>query len=200
MRYPDGRNGETRNVTNYGNRGMSLEKDINLSNEYYRNIDRAIIYKKPTPIQVTKVAYAKKGKLIKEAYFKVPSTTDYNGLYRGKYIDFEAKETRKKRLFPLANIHGHQIEHIRNIINHGGISFLIVKFSSLNKTYLIKGEDIIAFINDNKNSIPISFFSNHAYVITEKYNPRLEYLDIIDQVFFGGDISEEFKKETKKVA
>ena len=55
----------------YANRGMGLEDDINLSNEYYKINDIAYIYKKPTPIKLVNVDY-KKG-LIKEAYFKTPS-------------------------------------------------------------------------------------------------------------------------------
>lgn len=62
--------------------------------------------------------------IIKEGFFKEPSTTDYNGLYNGKYIDFEAKETNNKTSFPLDNIHKHQIEHIRNVINNKGIVLL----------------------------------------------------------------------------
>ena len=31
----------------YGNRGMSLEHDLNITNDYYRESNRALIYKKP---------------------------------------------------------------------------------------------------------------------------------------------------------
>ena len=70
----------------YANRGMNLEHDITLSNDYYRNIDKAIIYKKPTPITIAKVNYpSRREAIIKEGYFKTPSTTDYNGIYKGKF-------------------------------------------------------------------------------------------------------------------
>ena len=45
-------------------------------------MDIEIIYKKPTPIKITKVDYPSRDKtVIKEAFFTVPSTTDYNGIY-----------------------------------------------------------------------------------------------------------------------
>ena len=181
---------------NYRNRGLSLEKDLNQSNDYYRLIDKAIIYKKPTPIQVTKVDYRKKsGTIIKEAFFKVPSTTDYNGLYRGKYIDFEAKETKNKLSFPLASLHLHQQKHLQHIIAHGGIAFIIVRFTTHHKTFLVKGEDLITALADNLKSLPFSFFLNYAYEIKENYNPRLQYLDLIDQIYFGSDAHEKTKKK-----
>ena len=40
----------------YKNRGMFLENIINETNNYYLEKDRAIIYKKPTPIKVLNVA------------------------------------------------------------------------------------------------------------------------------------------------
>lgn len=55
--------------------------------------------------------------MINEAYFRTPSTTDYNGVYQGYYIDFEAKETKNKTSFPLNNIHDHQVEHMKMHIN-----------------------------------------------------------------------------------
>lgn len=99
---------------NHMGRGMSLENDLNDSNAYYCNCDRALIHKKPTPIQVVKVDYPERSAAkITEAYYKTPSTTDYNGIYRGRAIDFEAKETRQKTSFPFKSIHPHQIEHLK---------------------------------------------------------------------------------------
>ena len=37
-------------------RGMSLEDDLNKTNNYYLDVDRAVIFKKPTPIQVVEVS------------------------------------------------------------------------------------------------------------------------------------------------
>ena len=86
----------------YSGRGMSLEHDLNLSNTYYNECSRALIHKKPTPIQVVRVDYPERSAAkIVEAYYKTPSTTDYNGIYRGRAIDFEAKETKNKTSFPL---------------------------------------------------------------------------------------------------
>ena len=126
--------------------------------------------------------------VIKEAFFKIPSTTDYNGIYRGKYIDFEAKETKNKTSFPLRNIHSHQIEHIKSIIEHKGIAFLIIRFTNLDKTFLLKGEHFLAFIKNNKRcSIPLSYFNECGFLIKDNYNPRLDYLKIVDVIYFGGD-------------
>ena len=81
---------------------MRFEEAINESNEYYLNKQIAVIHKKPTPIQIVKVDYPKRSAAtIKEAYFKEASTTDYNGVYQGYYLDFEAKATQNKTSFPL---------------------------------------------------------------------------------------------------
>jgi recombination protein U len=166
---------------NYANRGMTLEEDINITNEYYLVNDIAVIYKKPTPIKITKVDYPSRNKAkIKEAFFKLPSTTDYNGVYKGKYIDFEAKQTNSKTSFPLDNIHKHQIEHIRKVINHGGIAFLIIRFCLLNKTFVYMGKDLLNYLEKEKRkSIPLSEFEEKGYEIKIKYNPRIDYLNII---------------------
>lgn len=171
----------------HNNRGMSLENDINISNEYYIDTKKAFIYKKPTPIKIVKVNYPSKtnktGRItIKEAYFESPSTTDYNGLYKGKYIDFEAKETNNKSYFPLENIHKHQIEHLRNIMENGGISFLIVRFTEYNKTFILFSNDFFNYIDNNtRKSIPYEYFIEKGYEIKEKYSPRLDYLEIIEK-------------------
>lgn len=186
MRYPSGvKVTQTKNIY-YGNRGMTLEHDLNETNNYYLIHDIAIIHKKPTPITINRVDYKSRcDAVIKEARFKIPSTTDYNGIYKGKYIDFEAKETKNKTSFPLSNIHSHQIEHLRGILKHGGIAFIIVRFISFNKTFYLGADELIKFIDSNdRKSIPYEFFLEYGYQIVDKYNPRVDYIEIINKLFF----------------
>lgn len=187
MNYPKGiKNNNTSNYINFGNRGMDLENDINITNEYYIENNIAFIYKKPTPIQVTKIDYKNNSIIIKEGYFKEPSTTDYNGLYKEKYIDFEAKETNSKTSFPLSNIHAHQIKHIRNIVNNNGVCFLIVRFSTLDKNFVLMGNDFLDYIdNHERKSIPLDYFEKKGYLIELSYRPRLDYLKVIDKIEGG---------------
>lgn len=190
MNYPGGI--KIKNINkeiNYKNRGMTLENDINKTNEYYREIEKAYIYKKPTPIKIVKVDYPSREKaIIKEAYFTIPSTTDYNGLYKGKYIDFEAKETISKTSFSLSNIHKHQIKHLDNIDKNGGISFIIVRFTTLNKTYFILAKDFIEYVNNaTRKSIPIDFFEKKAYILNDTYRPPIDYLKVVDYIIGGNN-------------
>src|SRR6476469_5956905 len=95
----------------FSNRGKTLEDELNETNEYYLANNKAVIHKKPVPIQIVHVKYpARSAAVITEAYFRSPSTTDYNGVWKGRYIDFEAKETKNTTSFPLQNIHEHQVE------------------------------------------------------------------------------------------
>ena len=187
MKYPGGFKKLGNSSINYSNRGMSFEADINITNEYYRSIDKAIIYKKPTPITINKVDYKSRDDAkITEAYFNTPSTTDYNGIYKGKYIDFEAKET-KLNYFPLANIHEHQIKHLKKIVEHGGIGFILVDFTKLGEIYLLTCDKLLEFINNNdRKSIPVEYFREFGYLIKPKFNPRIDYLSIIDLIYYGG--------------
>ena len=175
-----------KNISTYSNRGMDLENDINDTNKYYLDNDIAVIYKKPTSVTIHKADYPGPHKaIIKEAYFKTPSTTDYNGVYKGKYIDFEAKETKNKTSFPLSNIHEHQITHLKKISKHGGIGFIIVRFTLLNETYLLFIKDLDEYLkNNDRKSIPYNYFKEKGHIINVKYAPRLNYLEVIDK--YGG--------------
>ena len=164
----------------YGKRGMILEEDINETNRYYLDNDIAIIYKKPTPIKILKLDYSTNK--ITNAFFETQSTLDYNGVYKGRYIEFDAKETNNKTSFPIANIHMHQLKHIENIIRNKGICFLIVRFNLINKTYLLIGSDLLDFIKkEERKSIPLSFFEDNCEKLELKYSPRLDYIKIIDK-------------------
>ena len=178
----------------YKNRGMSLENDINKTNMYYLEKNKAVFNKRPTPVKVIKVEYIDGFERIVNAFFEKPSTTDYYGVYKGHYIDFEAKETNSKTSFPLTNIHKHQWEHMNNVLNHGGISFLIVRFSKLNKTFFIQADDIVN-IQKEKKSIPLSLFEEKGVLIKEKLNNPVDYLPIIQELYFKGE--EYAEKESK---
>jgi len=165
----------------FANRGMGLENDINETNKYYITYDIALIYKKPTPIRITKTDY--KSLRITDGFFECASTLDYNGVYKGYYIEFDAKETKSKTSFSIDNIHEHQIEYIKKVMKHHGIVFLIVRFSLLSKDYIITGEQLINFINDNtRKSIPYDFFEKNCYSLDIKYSPRLDYIKIVDKL------------------
>lgn len=194
IRYPDGREYSpskgkqklTRDQISYSssNRGMNFEEDINISNDFYSEHGVALITKRPTPINVVHVDYTN-GPHITDAYFEKQSTTDYNGIYREKYIDFEAKSTKCLTSFPLANISKHQIEHLRQVVKFGGIAFFIINFEKLDETYILSAEQLLMFVKSNKRkSIPYEFFKEKTMKVAHGYFPRLYYLEAVDKLFF----------------
>ncbi|WP_214721028.1 Holliday junction resolvase RecU [Exiguobacterium sp. s192] len=172
----------------FSNRGMKLEKLINESNMFYLTHNRAIIHKKPTPLQIVQVDYPKRSAaVVKEAYFKQPSTTDYNGVYRGKYIDFEAKETNHKTSFPLKNFHPHQIEHMRQCVAHGGICFVIIRFSMYNVQYVLSVEHLFPWweqLETGRKSIPLADIEHHGIKLETGAFPAIDYLPAVDELYF----------------
>ncbi len=177
MNYP-GLKKTYHKYTNFANRGMDLESLINQANEYYIQNDIALIYKKPTPIGITKTNYNTK---TIQGYFKEQSTLDYNGIYKGLYIDFDAKETKNKTSFPLSNLHEHQYKHIKNVIRHGGISFLIIYIND--EIYLLDGNKIISFIENNDiQSKPYDYIKDSGIKIDLKVNPVLDYIKALDKL------------------
>ena len=146
INYPNKKNTFSQTLKVYANRGMNLEEAINITNEYYLDKGIAVIHKKPTPIQIVKIDYAN-GARICDAYFKSPSTTDYNGVYKGKYLDFEAKETQNKTSFPFHNIGEHQLKHLENVLKQDAIAFLIISFTKLNEIYFLDAKIVLDYYN-----------------------------------------------------
>ena len=176
---------KARQKVEFGKRGMNFEAEINATNEYYLTHDIAVIHKKPTPIQIVKVDYPQRSRAkITEAYFKQASTTDYSGVYHGKYLDFEAKETQQKTSFPLKNFHKHQIEHMERVLSQGGIAFVLLHFAQLDETYYLPSSNLTAFYweTNGLKSIPIAFIREHGFPIPHQQIPRIPYLDIINKL------------------
>ena len=174
---------------NFANRGMSFEKMINSTNDYYLTHGVAVIHKKPTPIQIVRVDYPQRSRAkIVEAYFRQASTTDYSGVYEGFYIDFEAKETRQKTALPMKNFHAHQIQHMEQVLKQKGICFVLLHFSSYQETYLLPAIDLIHFYqqDNGKKSMPLDYIREHGFVIEQQAYPQIPYLDIVKQHLLGG--------------
>lgn len=192
IKYPNPSvtNTRTANELPSGNHGMLFENALNMSNEYYRIHKKAVIYKKPTPVQVVKVDYpARSQAKIVEAYYKTPSTTDYNGIYRGKYIDYEAKETIHNS-FAFKHIFPHQIKHLQDVDSLGGIAFVIIYYKKLNKVLLIDIKDFVKLYNDGYNdnlrkSLPIEKAMDIGQVAKLGYTPPIDYLEAVDKMYFN---------------
>lgn len=192
INYPNGSHAVFKNKdqkkknsdTVYKNRGMDFENDINTSLEFFDANDLAIITKRPTPINVVRVDYTRGAKIV-DAYFEKQSTTDYNGVYRGKYIDFEAKNTKSKTSLPLHNITPHQISHLEKVIKYGGIAFFVISLESLDKVYLLDATFVISFYRSKERaSIPVSEIMEKGIEIKQGYMPRYEILKAIDEAYF----------------
>ena len=185
MKYPNGKKTAVQHKTSTSRRGMSLEDDINTTNEDYLRMDEAVIHKKPTPVTIVNVDYPRREKArITEAYFKIPSTTDYNGIYKGRYIDFEAKECASRTSFPFSSIHPHQIRHLDSVTRHGAIAFLIIRMTCYEQDYLIDAKTFIDFYNSKeRKSLSYKWIKDNGHEIAYKYQRPCDYLQVIDKVY-----------------
>lgn len=174
-------------IKSAANRGMAFENDINITNQYYRDKNLAIITKRPTPINIVKVDYTHGPKIV-NAYFEKQSTTDYNGVYKGHYIDFEAKSSHSKTSFPLNNIPLQQIEHLEKVLEHGGIAFFLISFVTLRKVFFVHAKEICHFYREHsRSSIPLDYIEEKGSLVKEGYNPPYDYLPLIDEVFLKNE-------------
>lgn len=179
---------QSKKNNSFSNRGMTLEDDLNETNEYYLSKKIAVIHKKPTPVQIVQVNYPRRSAaVITEAYFKQASTTDYNGIYKGKYIDFEAKETQNLTSFPLKNFHEHQIRHMEAVLNQGGICFVILSFPRGQQIYLLEAKHLLSFWErmerGGRKSITKEEIDRMAHYIPLGFQPRIDYIKVIDNLY-----------------
>ena len=138
-----------------GNRGMIFEGLIENTNKQYALKGIAQIQKVATPIKIIRRMPGEK----LMACWDKKSTVDFVGCTKdGNYICFDAKETQLKNL-PLKNIKPHQLKHLKNTHELGGMAFLVVWFRDERKCFNLPYEAIEAFINTSASkSIPIKYF------------------------------------------
>ncbi|MDM5430268.1 Holliday junction resolvase RecU [Bacillus mycoides] len=166
-----------------GDHGAAFENLINFSNDMYKRKNIALITKRATPVVVTKLF--KDGR-IKEGYFEKKSTVDYDGIYKGRMIAFEAKATTNKTSFALQNISPHQIEYLEQAEKLGAICFFLIEFSIEHSIFLVPFKLIKEYIHAAKlggrKSIPRAVFDNRAYLVKPTDRALVDYLYYVDRL------------------
>ena len=161
----------------YEKRGMFLEDLINRTISFYKHNDIAIINKKNLDIAFSTVKNIGSKQVINNGYVKSKSTSDYYGIYKGKFIAFEAKSTNLKSL-PLKNIKQHQLDYLWKIHRHKGVAFLIIYFSEENRIFIIFVNDL-ELLPKNKKSIPIAFVIEHGIETSINYPGIIDFIDFL---------------------
>ncbi|WP_018782932.1 Holliday junction resolvase RecU [Bacillus sp. 95MFCvi2.1] len=166
-----------------GTHGAAFENLINFSNDMYRNNKIALITKRATPVVVTKKY--KDGR-IKEGYFEKKSTVDYDGIYKGRLVAFEAKATINKTSFALSNISPHQYEYLKMAEEMGAICFFLIEFSIEHSIFLVSfsliKEYVTAANEGGRKSIPRSVFDERSYLIKPTNRALVDYLYYVDKL------------------
>ena len=166
---------EIRN-SSHANRGLNFEHEIELSNNWYNEEGVCMVLKRPTPIKVIGVDH--KRMRITDAVYLKQSTLDYSGVYRGRYIDFEAKSTQLSS-FPISNVLGHQIKHIEKVLKHEGISFLLISFEKHQEVFFVHGRQLISLIENGVKSIKYDWIKENCHSVPLKFNPRIDYISVL---------------------
>ncbi len=144
----------------------------------YHNLGLLRVDKIATPIKVVEIH----NNMITKGYFEKKSTVDFIGIIQGVFVAFDAKETELKS-FPLKNIHSHQVEFMADVVQQGGLAFLIVHFKLFDEYYLVPYDILKKFYNEQqgKKSIPYTEMT-HCIPIEFSEDGTLRYLDALNKL------------------
>ena len=164
-----------------GLRGDTFEEMINVTLDYYRSQNLALIQKIPTPI--TPIEMDKSHGHITLAYFDKKSTVDYIGAVQGVPVCFDAKECATET-FSLQNVHEHQVKFMEDFEKQQGIAFLIIYFKELGKYYYLRFSELSKFWQRAASGGRKSFRTDELdeeYFFTHKGMFYVPYLEMIQK-------------------
>ena len=165
-------------------KGDAFEEIINISNKVYKRKGIALVQKIATPMKPVR-----RGKQIVSAYYEEKSTLDFVGVFKGIPIAFDAKETKEKTRFPLSNIADHQIEFMKEWDKHGGITFILIHFTKLDRVYRLDWKTLYSYWNqyqENRGkrgfaSIVVEELETYCQGIKSRDGILLDYLEGIEK-------------------
>ncbi|SEG86889.1 recombination protein U [Bacillus sp. ok061] len=164
----------------YENRGMAFELSLTNTCRMYKAENIGIFNKRPTPVKVIKTN--QKGEISKSAWGS-KSTVDYDGVYKGRVVYFEAKSTKGTTSFPLDNIGRHQIDYLNDTQAQGAICFYLIEFRTDHIPVSLVAEYYEAMLYDGgRKSIPREEFEKHAYVVERTDRALIDYLVHVDRL------------------
>ncbi|MGM8212616.1 Holliday junction resolvase RecU [Virgibacillus sp. W0430] len=167
--------------TYYGKRGQAFENLLDYTNQIYKQKGIALINKRPTPMKI--IGKTKGHQHI--CVFDKKSTVDYDGVYRGKAIVFEAKSVKEKR-FPLNNITDDQVKYLNQAEKQGAISFLIIDLRVIREVLIVPNGMLQKYVKDSKSggrkSIPLGDLEVYGYRVQSGSGVPLDYLSVVDRL------------------
>lgn len=156
------------------NKGMYLETIINNSIEHYEKNKIALFRKLDIPI---KIIEKNDNNIIGKIYKK--SDVDYYGIYKGKFIVIEAKQTEQD-CFYINKMQPHQIKYMNEIEEiYKGISLLIINFKNYDSYYCIPW----SYLKD-KTKISIYDSKLDNYKLNLFFPGRIDFLSILTKKMY----------------
>lgn len=163
---------------NNANLGMAFQKTVDYACQQYESKGWAVFHEVPTSWKVIR-----QGRRIVEAFPEKKSIVDFLGIADGRGLAFDAKTTRERTRFPLANVEEHQVQFLRKYHDQGGIAFLIVEFAVLREVYAVPFKEFekwwIAASRGGRQSIPISEFRLGFDRVRSARGIALDFLPVV---------------------
>ena len=58
-----------------------------------------------------------------------------------------------------------------------------MRFTKIDKTYYLTGEDFIDFLEkETRKSIPIHYFDEKGFILKNTFRPQIDYLKVVDKI------------------
>lgn len=156
----------------YANRGKQLELIIDKQNKLYINRNIAYVRKVPTNVRILRTHH--NGTL--SGHLMEGEFCDYVGVYKGRAVEFDAKQTKGKSL-PFGNIRDNQEAALKKVHELGGYAFIVVWFSELDRYFRLSWESYEHIkSNTTRKSLSLKHFEDYGHEIKAGKNGVLDYL------------------------
>ncbi len=114
---------------------------------------------------------------------------DYDGVYKGRAIAFEAKSTENAKRFDLKNITQHQLDYLEKAEKMGAICFFLIEFSKDKSVFVVPLSVIQSYVRmshqpKGKKSIPRADLGIYGYLVDQTERAPIDYLQYIDEQGF----------------